>query len=332
MKPNLFLIGAQKSATTSLASLLERHPQVYFSPLKEPMFFCFDDENVLRDARSDSSSTALRYSWEVPADRERLLEFYEKVFSGHKDEKIVGEGSTLYLPSRKALQRVRDFNSKAKIVVMLREPVSRAYSALRHFEQRRLITDRKDYLQKALEVGVDPLGVIRFSKYKEQLENLFRLFPREQVKIVFFEEFQANSSEILDELGRFFGLEGVSWERETLEPQNVSLVPRFTGIERTFVALAEQMKIRIQPQQCIEMERYQEWLGEDGVSLKLPKRRRLRRAYEVLLMRVANRQDFQIPEGLGIRLTEEILEANLGLGQLIDRNLPSKWEEYQKVI
>ena len=37
--PNFLIVGAPKSGTTPLANTLDRHPDVYFSPLKEPNFF-----------------------------------------------------------------------------------------------------------------------------------------------------------------------------------------------------------------------------------------------------------------------------------------------------
>jgi len=108
-KPNFFIIGAPKCGTTSLAAYLAEHPNVYMSPIKEPHFFNTDmrwhDINV-----PDKSA-------------------YIRLFRGATPEHLaVGEASTTYLFSREAVPNILRFNSDAKFIVMIRNPVDLAYS------------------------------------------------------------------------------------------------------------------------------------------------------------------------------------------------------------
>ena len=99
-KPNLFIVGAPKCGTTAWVSYLSGHPDVYFTPRKEPHYFCTDFPN---------------YRW---ADSE---ESYLAFFEGAGDAKIVGEASVRYLYSREAAREIHAFNEQARILILLRK-------------------------------------------------------------------------------------------------------------------------------------------------------------------------------------------------------------------
>lgn len=104
-RPNFFIIGAPKCGTTSLASWLAQHPQVFMSPRKEPHHFNTDMRNVVTPSRLA----------------------YEKLFDRVTGRHIaVGEASTWYLYSEHAVPRIRDYSPKARFVVCLRNPVEMA--------------------------------------------------------------------------------------------------------------------------------------------------------------------------------------------------------------
>jgi len=98
--PNFFIIGAPKCGTTSLANWLAEHPQVFFSSKKEPHFFSEE------------------------LDAGQSYRSYEKLFRNAKAEHLaVGEGSTSYLYSSKAVPRILEYAPDAKFIVCLRNPV-----------------------------------------------------------------------------------------------------------------------------------------------------------------------------------------------------------------
>lgn len=106
-KPNFFIIGAPKCGTTSLAAWLSDHPQVFFSPYKEPHHFNTDENSV----------------W-IP-DRDE----YESLFKGASERHLaIGEGSVWYLHSKHAVPNIEQYAPQAKYIVCLRNPVEMAYS------------------------------------------------------------------------------------------------------------------------------------------------------------------------------------------------------------
>jgi hypothetical protein len=106
-KPNFFIIGAPKCGTTSLATWLSEHPQVFFSKYKEPHHFNIDENYVITPDCDD----------------------YERLFDGANEQHLaIGEGSVWYLYSKQAINNIKKYAPKAKFIVCLRNPVEMAYS------------------------------------------------------------------------------------------------------------------------------------------------------------------------------------------------------------
>jgi hypothetical protein len=105
--PNLFIVGAARSGTTSLWWNLKHHPKVFMPSdelHKEPAFF--SDKN-----------------------QKMTLRTYLSLFEGaNNDHELIGEASTAYLTDFKSAERLKDFNPQAKIIIALRNPAERAYS------------------------------------------------------------------------------------------------------------------------------------------------------------------------------------------------------------
>ena len=122
--PNLIIVGAHKAATTSLHHYLGEHPQAFMSPLKETRFFVAD---YFR-----------RLSADYPRREELLrrvlftLEEYAAQFKEAGSATVIGEASPQYLYLHDlAIPGICAVLGDPAIVMVLREPVSRAYSAYR---------------------------------------------------------------------------------------------------------------------------------------------------------------------------------------------------------
>ena len=134
-KANFFLVGAAKSGTTSVYDFLNRHPEVYMSPVKEPNYFSSD---IKIDEFSETYRKTTFLDTEFYFSNEELpplqLTFvreekqYERLFEKVETEKVIGECSTSYLFSAKAAEEIHAYNPNAKIVMLLRNPIKRAYS------------------------------------------------------------------------------------------------------------------------------------------------------------------------------------------------------------
>jgi hypothetical protein len=107
-KPNLFIVGAARSGTTSLWQCLKEHPDVYMPKderLKEPSFF--------------SDDCGKRF------DLAGYLSIFMPAGEGRK---WLGEASVAYLTDPRSAGRIHDFNPSARVIIMLRNPADRAYS------------------------------------------------------------------------------------------------------------------------------------------------------------------------------------------------------------
>jgi hypothetical protein len=128
-RPNFFQVGAMKAGTTSMHTYLAQHPDIYMSPRKEPRWSGFVPD---LDSGSDADG---RY---FTRDRDE----YMSHFAGATDQKIVGESSHVYLPSTMAARLIHDFAPDARILIMLRDPVTAIHS--RH--QQNVWMGREDIL------------------------------------------------------------------------------------------------------------------------------------------------------------------------------------------
>lgn len=114
--PSVFVLGAQKSGTTTVADLLAAQPEIFVPSIKETYFFC--DETL----------------WAKGTDWFRQ-EFYATAAA--RNAQVTCDATPFYLASPAALDRLATFaGPDARFVAVLRDPVTRAYSAYWH--QRRL--------------------------------------------------------------------------------------------------------------------------------------------------------------------------------------------------
>lgn len=204
--PDLFLVGAPKAGTTALAQYLSEHPQVFMSEPKEPNYFA-RHLTVPRHRRPGTSHT----------DLEAYLRLFESAGPGHR---VLGEASTRYLRSRRALEGIRALSPEARIVVMLRNPVDLVQSwhgqklyegqeTEEDFERAwRLEGERREgrHLPEGL-IARDALFYAKVGSIGTQLERVLELFPAERVKVLFFDDLGADARRVYEDVLGFLGLE-----------------------------------------------------------------------------------------------------------------------------
>ncbi len=216
-RPNLFIVGAPKSGTTSLYEYLAGHPQVYMSPVKEPMYFAPD----VRRGRFPRL--------EFGVDEARYLE----LFAAAGDAIRVGEATTRYLASVAAPGLVHEFEPRALIVAMLRNPVEMMY-ALHNERLSNLNEDIADFAEameadddrragKRLPPGSNPLGAVYgdSARYAEQLARWFQIFDRDRVHVIVFDDFVADTAASFRGLLQFLEVDP-EYTPESFAPRNVS--------------------------------------------------------------------------------------------------------------
>lgn len=188
--PNFLIIGVSKAGTTSLVSYLQQHPQIFMAPQKCCQFFAIEGNIEIKN----------RY----PKKRIIDIKEYKKLFDGVRGELAIGEASNIYLSSEAASKRIKEYIPDAKIIAILRNPADREYSLymmqvfwgdipLRDFTQ--WVKEHKEWLSK-----VDRADTLF---YYYNLKRYYGLFPKNNIKVYFFEDFLNDPFIILKDIFRF---------------------------------------------------------------------------------------------------------------------------------
>lgn len=212
--PNFFIAGAARSGTTSLYTYLKQHPQVYLSPIKEPHYFA-----------QITPSPAQRHVVH-PINRK---ESYLHLFRGAGGAVAIGEASPSYLWEPQAPARIQAQIPEARILLLLRDPVERAYSHylmdVREGQETLPFEEalQRDWVRPNKGWGVSRLYV-ELGFYAPGVERFLRLFGPERVKVLFFEDLVQRPEVLLKEVQEFLGLNVLPLQAG--EPQNAYRAPR----------------------------------------------------------------------------------------------------------
>lgn len=202
--PTVMVVGAQRSGTTSLYRLLQSHPQIVWPQLiKSPHWF---------DVNYDQT-------WEW-----YLSHFPLRVTLGRGDtRRITGEAAPYYLFHPYAAERIARHVPEARVIAILRDPVSRAWSHYQHEVARghedldfEAALDAEPLrLRGSDEVLARPGGVhdghlyhsyVGRGLYAQQLKRYDDLFDRSQVFVTFTADIKQEPQRVFDEICRFLDI------------------------------------------------------------------------------------------------------------------------------
>ena len=201
--PNLFIIGAPRSGTTSLAHYLSGHPRIFFSDPKE-LFYWADDYPRLRQ-------------FYFAERQEDYLRHFRRAAEQHL---FLAEGSTNYLASFTAVPNILKSSPDARFIAMIRNPVEMVPS-WHQFLLRAFYEDEHDIeaawnLQESRKAGdripatcLAPqyLQYQTIASYGHQLDRLFQIVPAENRHVILFDDFVENPAREYAETLAFLGLE-----------------------------------------------------------------------------------------------------------------------------
>jgi hypothetical protein len=202
--PDFLIIGVPKAGTTALHAALSRHPRLFLPAVKEPKYFLSDGPPPARGGPGDAQ-TYQEHVWRR-AD-------YEALFGPAPDGALLGEATPFYLYDLDAQNRIERTVPKARLVVMLRNPVDRAHSNWTHMWAAGLETERDFVRACALEDERRSAGWAQFwhyvslGRYGEQLEHLFRRTAREQVLLLRYRDLRDDPVTTLDRVCAFLEVE-----------------------------------------------------------------------------------------------------------------------------
>jgi Sulfotransferase family len=192
-RPDFIVVGAMKSATTTLHEQLARQPGVFMTRPKEPNFF------------SDDANYAQGLGW------------YSSLFTAAGVGDLRGESSTHYtkLPTfpRTVDRMVRDL-PRVKLIYVMRHPIDRLVS---HYVHDLAAGGLRVSLLEAVDLHPE---LIDYSRYAMQLEPFLAAYGFNRVLPVFFSRLVSHSQQELERIGHFLALKSpLTWDA-SLRPQN----------------------------------------------------------------------------------------------------------------
>lgn len=196
MRPNFLVIGAMKSATTSLCELLGDHPDVFICKPKEPEFFCKD--------------TVYKQGWK----------WYESLFSPALNKIAIGEGTASYtkrLIFPQTAMRIAHDIPDTKLIYIVRHPLERIESHWTHS-----ILAGSNATMRFCDALRQFPNYIDTSLYFHQINAYREYFSDDHILVLFFEDFKANPDKILERCFRFLGVDPTFHPSNPERPRNVS--------------------------------------------------------------------------------------------------------------
>jgi hypothetical protein len=225
--PDFFVAGAPKAGTTALHAALAQHPQLYLSPIKEPKFFLSDGPPPAQGGPGDGK-TYREHVWRR-AD-------YEALFDAAPPEALRGESTPFYLYRQDAQRRIKALNPRARLIVVVRDPVERAHSNWTHLWSAGLdpiddfVTACGAEDQRVAAGWADFWHYKRIGLYGQQLEHLYTVFPRDQVLVFRYRDLIEDPAGTLDQICGFLGI--APGLISGLPRENVTAHPDFTRRHR----------------------------------------------------------------------------------------------------
>jgi hypothetical protein len=200
--PNFLIVGAAKCGTSSLHKYLEQHPEIFMSKVKEPRFL---------------SSQVTQFPLKGPGDHKveawyvKKLEDYVRLFEGSDNYTAVGEASadTLYFHEG-TIPVIKEFLGDPRIIIMLRNPVRRAFSSYQH-----LVRDMREHLSFEDGLREEPNRIknnweliyhyTAVSRYYDSVKAFIDNFTN--VKVVLNEDLEKRPQKVLREIFQFLGVD-----------------------------------------------------------------------------------------------------------------------------
>ena len=200
--PNFLIVGAAKCGTSSLHNYLNQHPDVFMPSYNEQGMKVKEPRFLIKDLVKDRLHNGV-WSWEE----------YKSLFNEVKNEISIGESTVLYLfYYDHAIHNIKKYLGKnVKIIIMLRNPTDRAYSAFQHVSRG---LKEQNSFEEALKIekgrmnkesSLTPMVMYRemglyhdmVRAYKENFKN---------VHIIFYEDFRDDTEGEIKKIFKFLEL------------------------------------------------------------------------------------------------------------------------------
>lgn len=223
-KVNLFILGTQKAGTTSLYEYIKQHDNIYFSDVKEVTYFVEKKSYTKGD------------------------DYFHSFFSHIKNEKIIASCYVHMLPCKKCPLRVKKYNPDMKFIIMLRDPVKRAYSAYKYaikngWENKKnrfedtLNLEKERILKEEYDLMYFENGL-----YYKHIKNWQNYFPKKNFLLINDTELRNNRIEVLEKIFQFLQIENQSDKIDISKEYNKAGTLRFPLLQSFFLAKESKIK------------------------------------------------------------------------------------------
>ncbi|HKJ66808.1 MAG TPA: sulfotransferase [bacterium] len=200
---NLFVIGVNKAGTSWLYYLLNEHPDIYMSEVKELYYFGNEYPNNLAD--------------------------YHKHFPFDESYSYYGEATPVYYREEEIAEQIHKYSPAARLVAIIRDPVERTLSQFYFHKQLGIL--REDTTFEDAINRQDP-ALVQDSHYEESLSVYQKIFEDEQLKIVSLEAAKESPKKFWKNLLNFLDLDHVAISEQQSRSENVTGSPLFRKIYR----------------------------------------------------------------------------------------------------
>jgi len=201
--PNFLVIGAPKCGTTSLHHYLSQHPEVYVPKRKELHYFSY--EYMQRFAAGPGDAHIL-----IPLCTTRQA--YEKHYEQVGTQRAVGDVSPSYLYYAEVSERIKAELGQPKIVVVLRDPIAKAFSQYMHLvrDNRETLTFYDALMAEAQRIREGWAALWRYAEsslYADKLRRYLDIFGADHVKLLLFEELTQAPHQVIRDLFSFLDID-----------------------------------------------------------------------------------------------------------------------------
>jgi len=225
--PTFLIVGAARAGTTALYDLLQQHPQISMSRIKEPNFFAFEGEPLDWRGPGNEFVNNSVSSWND----------YVSLFETGHGAIARGEASPLYLWAPHAAKRIKARLPDVKLIAVLRNPVEQAFS--HYLYARAQMIEPLDDFGAALAAEPERLAAhwqplfqySDFPRYAQQLTRYYEEFSSDQMMVFLYEDFRDDPKAMLRKICAFVGVD-TAFEPNVTAETNMGGQPRHAWLQQ----------------------------------------------------------------------------------------------------
>ena len=215
MKVDFFIVGAPKAGTTSVYHYLNEHPEISMSSQKEPDYFSY----------ADIQHEGMYYG----KNRIDTIKKYHDLFDDNSESKLKGEASVSYLFYKDVPQKIKAYNPDAKIIIMLRDPVDRAFSHYLMDYRLGIVSDSFEYIinKKSTHRNAKLFyqQYVELSEYASQVKRYLDIFDSKEILFIEYEDLKIDVLGIVKKTYLFLGVNQV-YEPDINNKHNTYTMPK----------------------------------------------------------------------------------------------------------